>query len=92
MMLPPLSADLSLYKSSGHYRSSWSSSSTGAVVPQDYPWDCLECLVLTCAENGWCLECNLAVAAPPPFDIIAVIGCYLACCGATGAAECGGLC
>jgi hypothetical protein len=95
MMLPPLTAEVSLYKSSRHYRSSWSAGSAGGVEPsldQGYPWDCFECLIVTCADSFWCQACDYSAFLPPPVDVIAIIGCYLACCGAAGYEECGGLC
>ena len=33
MVLPPLSADASLYKSRGQYRCSWAADRTGGIVP-----------------------------------------------------------
>ena len=33
MILPPVTAEVSLYKSRGHYRSSWSAGSTSGIVP-----------------------------------------------------------
>jgi hypothetical protein len=94
MMLPPLTADVSLYKSSGHYRSSGSAATTGGVMPQadGYPWGCLGCLLAACASSFWCQTCDDMLLLPPPVDLVAVIGCYLACCGATGFTECGDKC
>lgn len=57
-----------------------------------YPWGCLGCLLASCAGSFWRQPCGDAPLAPPPVDLIAVIGCYLACCGATGFTECGGQC
>lgn len=63
MMLPPITAEDSLYESSGHYRSSRPTSGINGVVPSQGPAGTYQATCMNCTYNFWawdqlCCQCK----------------------------------
>jgi hypothetical protein len=63
MRLPPITAEVSLYKSSGHYRSSWPTSGISGVVASQGPAGSYLATCKSCTYNFWaadqlCCQCK----------------------------------